>query len=343
MAVGVANLAELALREWETGVRFGAEWGDISRPLGGKKLGCGLWVLPPGKANVPYHYHLVNEELAVVLGGEPSIRLNNVEYQLKAGDVVALPPGADSAHQILNRTDRSANLLMASTLLTRDVAVYPDSDKRLYWVDDLAAEESKAKVLIRDGKVLEGPDFGPYFEGEPVDEPLPDAIMAQTPHPNIVSIDIMSWESYEAGPFRGDRKRVGRTIGAKRLGYSLYRLAAGDRMWPFHFHHVNEEFFWIRSGYGELRTVAGARDIKPGDVVLCPTGADGAHAIKNTGDAPLEIFTLSTMEEPEVAEYPDSEKVYIMSGSAPGGDEAVRTLNHVFRRSDAVEYDVGER
>jgi uncharacterized cupin superfamily protein len=76
---------------------------------------------------------------------------------------------------------------------------------------------------------------------------------------------------------------------------------------------------------------------------LCPTGADGAHAIKNTGDAPLEIFTLSTMEEPEVAEYPDSEKVYIMSGSPPGGDEEERTLNHVFRLSDAVEYNVGER
>jgi uncharacterized cupin superfamily protein len=338
MAVAVANLAELSLREFGAGVRFGAEWGDVSRPLGGKKLGCGMWVLPPGKANVPYHYHLVLEELVVVLGGEPSIRLNDEEYQLNAGDVVALPPGSDGAHQLLNRTDRPANLLMASTMLNRDVVVYPDSEKRMYWVEDLAAEPSKTKLLVRDGRVVEE-----YFEGEPVDEPLSEPVTAQTSHPNIVSIDATSWESYEAGPFRGDRKRLGRAAGAKSLGYSLYRLAAGDRMWPFHFHHVNEELFWIRSGYGELRTISGARDIQAGDVIVCPTGHEGAHAIKNTGDAPLEIFTLSTMEEPEVAEYPDSEKAYIMSGSAPGGDETVRTLNHVFRLSDAVEYDVGER
>lgn len=341
MTVAVANLAELSLREFGTGVRFGAEWGDVSRPLGGKKLGCGMWIVPPGKANVPYHYHLVIEELVVVLGGEPSIRLDGAEYALKAGDLVALPPGADSAHQVLNRTNRPVNLLMASTMPARDIAVYPDSGKRMYWIDDLGAEDSRAKLLVRDGRVLEGPDS--YFEGEPIDEPLPETIPTASEHPHIVSIDATDWESYDEGPFRGDRKRLGRVAGAKLLGYSLYRLASGDRMWPFHFHHVNEEFFWVRSGYGELRTVAGARDIKPGDVIVCPIGHDGAHAIKNTGDAPLEIFTLSTMEEPEVAEYPDSEKVYIMSGSAPGGDEKARTLNHVFQLSDAVEYDVGER
>lgn len=338
MVAAVANLAELSLRDFGAGVRFGAEWGDVSRPLGGRKLGCGMWVVPPAKANVPYHYHLVLEELVVVLGGGPSIRLNDQEYQLSAGDVVALPPGSDSAHQLLNRTDRPASLLMASTMSSRDMVIYPDSEKSMYWVNDLAAEPSKTKLLVRDGRVVEE-----YFEGESVDEPLTDAVIAQTPHPNIVSIDAMSWESYEEGPFRGDRKRLGRAVGAVSLGYSLYRLAAGDRMWPFHFHHVNEELFWIRSGYGELRTMSGARDIQPGDVIVCPTGREGAHAIKNTGDAPLEIFTLSTMEEPEVAEYPDSEKVYVMSGSAPGGDETVRTLNHVFRLSDAVEYDVGER
>ena len=302
-----------------------------------------MWVVPHGKANVPYHYHLVNEELAVVLGGEPSIRLDDVEYPLKVGDVVALPPGADSAHQFLNRTDRPVSLLIASTLLNREVAVYPDSRKRMYWVEELAAEPSKTKLLVRDGQVVESPDLGPYFEGEPVDEPLPKAVPAQTPHAHIVSINATTWESYEAGPFRGDRKRLGRAVSARLLGYSLYRLAAGDRMWPFHFHHVNEELFWVRSGYGELRTVTGTRGIEPGDMILCPTGPDGAHAIKNTGDGPLEIFALSTMEEPEVCEYPDSEKMYVMTGSAPGGDEHARTVDLVFQRGDAVEYDVGER
>ena len=58
---------------------------------------------------------------------------------------------------------------------------------------------------------------------------------------------------------------------------------------------------------------------------------------------PLEIFALSTMEEPEVNEYPDSDKLYVMAGSPPGGDPAERIVDAAFRRADAVAYEEGER
>ena len=80
-------------------------------------------------------------------------------------------------------------------------------------------------------------------------------------------------------------------------------MAPGGRPWPFHFHHVNEEFFYAKE-YGQLRDKEGTRDIKPGDAFACPPGPEGAHALLNTGDAPFEVFALSTMEEPEVNEYP---------------------------------------
>ena len=84
-------------------------------------------------------------------------------------------------------------------------------------------------------------------------------------------------------------------------------------------------------------------DLSPGDAFACPPGPDGAHGFLNTGDTPLEIFALSTMEEPEVNEYPDSDKLYVMAGSPPGGDPAERTVDAAFRRADAVAYEEGER
>ncbi|HUP00395.1 MAG TPA: cupin domain-containing protein [Gemmatimonadota bacterium] len=305
----------------------------------------GAWVVPPGKTSAPYHAHYVNEEMALVLGGELSVRLNGAEHALTAGDVVALPPGADSVHQFLNRYDRPAHMLLASTMIERELVEYSDSGKRGVGLRDLAREPDAEWILIKDGRVLpSGEDDGPYFEGEPVGEPL--GVAPEPPAERdrrIVGLGDLPWEPYAFGPFAGERKRPSRMAGARLLGYSVYRLRPGQRSWPYHFQHVNEEFFYVRSGYARLRTEEGERDLRPGDSFLCPPGPGGAHAVSNAGDSPLEYFALSTMEEPEVSEYPDSGKLYVLVGAAPGGDAAARSVDLVFRRQDAVDYEAGER
>lgn len=343
MSVGVVNLGDLEYERFEGGARFAAEWGDISRRAGGRKLGAGHWVVPPGKASVPFHAHLVNEELAFVLGGEVHIRLNEDVYALTAGDLVALPPGSDSAHQFLNHSDQPANLILASTMIERDVVDYPDSGKQMISVSGLAGDPQRLSMRIHEGRVLE-PGDKDYLVGEPVDEPLGEA--PETPagrDPRIVHVEAVPWEDYSLGPFRAQRRRLGRVAGARFLGVSVYRVATGDRMWPYHFQHVNEELFFVRRGYGELRTPDGARDLRPGDFALCPPGPGGAHGMRNTGDGPLEILALSTMVEPEISEYPDSGKIYVMVGAPPGGDPAARAVDLLFRRRDAVDYLDGER
>lgn len=55
----------------------------IGRQAGAERLGVSLWEVPPGQAAYPYHAHLTEEELVIVLHGRPSL-----------------------AHQIVNRTDR---------------------------------------------------------------------------------------------------------------------------------------------------------------------------------------------------------------------------------------------
>lgn len=344
MALNVVNFSQLAWQDhWGSGgARFEARWAPLADRLGARKLGYGSWIVPPGKASVPYHYHLVNEELAIVLGGEVWVRLDGGFHRLDAGDVVAMPAGADSVHQFLNYADRPAHLLLASTKIPREVVGYPDSGKRAYGVAGLAGDPPMERILTKDGRIVEG--FAGYFESEPVDDPLgapPDP--AAEPDRRIARLDDLPWEPYRVGPFGAERKRVARVTGAQKLGYSLYRVAPGGRPWAFHFHHVNEEFFYVRRGYGQLRDKEGTRELKPGDAFAGPPGPEGAHALLNTGDRPLEVFALSTMEEPEVVEYPDSDKLYVMVGSAPGGDPGERAVDALFRRSDTVSYEEGER
>ena len=345
MSVEVVNLGDLEYEKFEGGLRFAADWADIARRIGGRKLGAGHWVVPPGKASVPYHAHRVNEELAFVLGGELRVRLNGREHLLAAGDLVAFPPGSDSAHQFLNRGDRPANLMLASTMLEREVVEYPDSGKSMLRAGRLTGEPDTLTIRFKDDRILSSNwrDTEAYLEGEPLDQPLGEVPpISDERDPRVVSVADAPWEAYSLGPFQAERKRLSRAAGARLLGYSLYRVAPGDRMWPYHFQHVNEELFFVRRGYGQLRSRDGARDLRPGDFVLCPPGPGGAHGLRNTGDVPLEILALSTMEEPEISEYPDSGKIYVLVGAPPGGDATLRTVDLLFRRSDAVDYLDGE-
>lgn len=344
MGLKIVNLGRLEYESFGEGVRFAARWGDVSRPAGGRKIGCGVWEIPPGKAATPYHYHRVDEELIVVLGGSPSLRLAGVEHVLNPDDVVALPPGEASAHQVINRSTAPARLLIASTMPRYDAVRYPDSGKRLYRLGSLADEPGRESVMLMDDQVMppSGPLGVPYFKLEGGECALDPAVPAVERDASIVAIGDGVWESYRFGPFTGRRNRVGLAAGARALGLSVYRADRGEQLWPYHLHHVNEELFWVRSGHGCLRVPDGTRDLEPGDVVVCPPGPDGAHALEAV-DTEFEVLALSTMEEPEVCEYPDSGKVYVMVGAPPGGDREARAVDLVFRRADAVSYEDPER
>jgi uncharacterized cupin superfamily protein len=106
---------------------FAASRARLSERLGSQRLGATLWVLPPGEAIGPYHYHLVEEELLVVLEGSPSIRMPEGWRELEAGDVVSFRVGPDSAHQIANRSAGPARVLFVATRGDPDAVVYPDT------------------------------------------------------------------------------------------------------------------------------------------------------------------------------------------------------------------------
>ena len=102
---------------------------------------------------------------------------------------------------------------------------------------------------------------------------------------------------------------VGMHLGSELIGGSLYELDPGEKTWPYHIHHANEEWLVVVRGRPTLPTPDGEQDLKEGDTVCFRRGPAGAHQVTNRSDAPARVLILSTMHAPELVEYPDSGKV----------------------------------
>jgi uncharacterized cupin superfamily protein len=101
---------------------------SIRPELGGELIGCTVYELPPGEQLWPYHWHLANEEWAIVVAGAPTVRTPDGERELRAGDVVAFAQGEAGAHTFSNGGTETARLAVFSTLRP-GTSFYPDSDK----------------------------------------------------------------------------------------------------------------------------------------------------------------------------------------------------------------------
>src|SRR5262245_17833630 len=129
--------------------------------------------------------------------------------------------------------------------------------------------------------------------------------------------------------------RVGKAIGARKLGATIYELPPGGRSFPYHYEYPEEEWVIVLTGEPTLRTPEGERRLRPGDAVCFPEGPDGAHQVRNDTDAPTRVMILSTkLGNPAVAVYPDSGKVLI--------DIRESDDSGIFRQADKVDYWEGE-
>src|SRR6478672_591471 len=102
---------------------------------------------------------------------------------------------------------------------------------------------------------------------------------------------------------------VGEKIGGELIGAGLYEIEPGSRLWPYHTHHLNEEWVIVLRGEPTLRTPEGEQVLRQGDVVAFPRGKNGAHQIRNDTDAPVRVLMLSTLIAPDIVEYLDTGKI----------------------------------
>jgi uncharacterized cupin superfamily protein len=149
-----------------------------------------------------------------------------------------------------------------------------------------------------------------------------------------LSVFAEDWDEVHAEPgFAAKRLRLGRRLGGELLGASVYELPPGQRGFPLHFHHANEELLVVLAGTVSVRTAAGDRELGEGDALIFVRGPRGVHQMINRSGEPARVLVVSTMHAPDVAEYPDSGKIGVFAQPPGSGrrDELKR-----FLRGDAT-------
>ena len=129
MPTGTPNIHRPDFDEPREHPGFRCRRARIGRQAGGERLGLSLWELPPGEAAYPYHHHLGEEELVIVLAGTLALRTPGGWRELAEGEVVAFARGEAGAHQLVNRGEGPARFLAASTSGDPAIVIYPDSGK----------------------------------------------------------------------------------------------------------------------------------------------------------------------------------------------------------------------
>ncbi len=132
-------------------------------------------------------------------------------------------------------------------------------------------------------------------------------------------------------------------LGMSGLGAMVVTVEPGKSAFPFHNHLGNDEMFVILEGKGTYRFGPEKFPVKVGDICAAPRGGpDTAHQLVNSGDGPLRYMGISTMNDPDIAEYPDSGK-FAAIGIAPGTSFLDAHIKYVGKREDAHGYWDGER
>ncbi|PKP81725.1 MAG: cupin [Alphaproteobacteria bacterium HGW-Alphaproteobacteria-18] len=159
------------------------------------------------------------------------------------------------------------------------------------------------------------------------------------PCPVITLSDLpMSRQTNAHDAYGASFAAIAAPAGATRLGARLVEILPGKRAWPLHAHQANDEMFVILHGRGVLRLGPDEWVVQAGDVAICPAGGAGtAHQLVAGRDG-LRYIAISSMHAPDVILYPDSGKIGIFAGSAPGGDKAKRSIEAIWKLSDAVDY-----
>ncbi|MFB6175542.1 MAG: cupin domain-containing protein [Halobaculum sp.] len=157
----------------------------------------------------------------------------------------------------------------------------------------------------------------------------------------IVDSEDLSWSETDRDEATFRRKKLAAAGEGEDIGCSLYELPPGGQSWPYHYHTGNEEAMYVLSGRGTLRLAGESHSISAGDYVAFPADERGGHHVANDGEEPLRYLAVSTMREPDVIVYPDSEKVGVFAGSPPGSDDD-RSVHGYYREDDDVDYWEGE-
>jgi uncharacterized cupin superfamily protein len=339
--VNLALLPETEQRSPDA--RFRSFCRDVSLALGGRRnagpaagghpFDVQIRRLPPGAAVCPFHVHLGQWELFLVLRGEGTVRAGPAREPVRAGDCFIHPPG--EAHQLSNTGRDDLEVLIVADNPAVDAFHYPDSNKWGIRPPDAFFRLTPAAYF--DGEDESAPLPLPFVAGS-----YPTAALAITPPATPfarrrVRLEDVPWEEWTSprGRFRSAGRQVSAALGAvprapltaggHPFDLEVSRVPPGAAACPFHWHALQWEFYLVTEGTADFRLGDERLRLGPGDAVVAPPFS--AHQLANAGDTDLVCLLVADDPPADYCHYPDSGK---FGFSQPRG---------IFRAQEADYFD----
>ncbi len=149
-----------------------------------------------------------------------------------------------------------------------------------------------------------------------------------------IAAPAFEYDPHDPEGFRAGMVRMGKALAADQLGASVYELPPGQAVCPYHYEYAEEEWLLVLEGRPTLRHPDGQDELRQWDVVVFPTGPEGAHQVRNDSDEVVRVLMFSTVRHPAATVYPDSDKIAVWTGNK---DDDV-----ILRRDSGVDYYDGE-
>lgn len=124
---------DVAWEDTHVAARFGGQAKHLTHAVMGwdYRVGVLIEAPAPGKRLCPRHYHMLEEEHALILEGQLTLLMGDDRHELKAGDYVCFPAGVKVAHSFQNSGPGPCRYLMIGQRSRNEVCVYPDSNKMM--------------------------------------------------------------------------------------------------------------------------------------------------------------------------------------------------------------------
>ena len=137
--------------------------GRASRRLGQAagltQFGVNIVTLQPGAAASLRHWHLREDEFAMVLTGDLILIEDAGETPMQPGDCAAWKAGEPCGHRFVNRSDRPASFLVVGSKADSETVTYCDVDMVLH------TEGGNTRFTYHDGSEWTAPrDLAPKGE-----------------------------------------------------------------------------------------------------------------------------------------------------------------------------------
>ncbi len=109
------------------------------------QYGVNMVMLEPGAAASLRHWHLNEDEFAIVLEGELTLIEDEGETLMHPGDCAAWKAGVANGHHFVNRSDKPGKFLIVGTKAPAETGTYTDVDMMVH------VAGGKARFTYHDG------------------------------------------------------------------------------------------------------------------------------------------------------------------------------------------------